>query len=99
VKKLIALMGPLLSSCAITYTDAQGDLHRVGFFAERTRIEGELLIRSDQALGVRLDASNKGAGFTLGYREKTDTYFIEAPEPICLVQRQRYFRKVECPKL
>lgn len=90
------LIAVLLPSCAVSYTDTQGNLHRVGFFAEQLSVEGELLHRSDQTIGLRLDTSTKDLGLSLGFREKSETFLIDSKDPICLVQRKEYLHKVRC---
>lgn len=99
MKISIIMIAVLLPSCAVSYTDTQGKLHRVGFFAEQLSVEGELLHRTDQAIGLRFDTSTKDIGVSLGFREKSDTFLINSKDPICLVQREKYLQKVICELL
>lgn len=72
-----------LTSCAATYTSLDGTKHRIGFFLESEEQIGELLTKSDQALGLRFDLGLDHFGMSVGYRGNMETFLLENEKPVC----------------
>lgn len=62
-------------------------------------MSGELLSKSDEVVGLRLDASNTGIGVSAGYRKKSEVYLYERPEPLCVSFSSDGNRLLDCDRL
>ena len=99
--KLLLLIAalPSLLGCVVSYTGADGSIHRYGLMAETIQVSGDVVSRADKVAGLRLDGQANGVGLSIGYRALQEFYLVDSENPVCLVTVAQVLKSSSCELL